>query len=39
MRVGVVQMTSTDDLPANLEAAEQRVREVVGRGAEVVALR
>jgi predicted amidohydrolase len=38
MRVGVVQMTSTDDLPANLEAAEQRVREVVERGAEFVAL-
>ena len=38
MRVGVVQMTSTDDLPSNLDAAEQRVREAVERGAEFVAL-
>jgi predicted amidohydrolase len=38
MRVGVVQMTSTEDLPANLAAAERQVREAVERGAEFVAL-
>jgi len=38
MRVGVVQLTSTDDLKANLEAADLRVREAVDRGAELVAL-
>jgi predicted amidohydrolase len=38
MRVGVVQMTSTDDLPANLAAARAFVAEAVERGAELVAL-
>jgi predicted amidohydrolase len=38
MRVGVVQMTSTDDLPANLEAARSLVTEAAGLGAELVAL-
>ena len=38
MRVGIVQLTSTDDLEANLEVAERYVREAVGLGAEFVAL-
>jgi predicted amidohydrolase len=38
MRVGVVQMTSTDDLSANLGAARALVGEAVDRGAEFVAL-
>lgn len=38
MRVGVVQMCSTDDLAANLEAAGALVAEAAGRGAEWVAL-
>jgi predicted amidohydrolase len=38
MRVGVVQLTSTDDLEANLEAASRGVREAASRGAEFVAL-
>lgn len=38
MRVGVVQMRSTDALEANLEAAAARVAECAERGAEWVAL-
>ena len=38
MRVGVVQMTSTDDLAANLENATRLVDEAAARGAEFVAL-
>ncbi|MGH0037042.1 MAG: carbon-nitrogen hydrolase family protein [Myxococcota bacterium] len=38
MRVAVVQMTSTDDLPANLDAAEAFVAEAAERGAQWVAL-
>ncbi len=38
MRVALVQMTSTDDLPANLAAARRAVSEAVERGAEFVAL-
>ena len=38
MRVGVVQMTSTDDLAANLQAARALVAVAVHRGAELVAL-
>ncbi len=38
MRAGVVQMTSIDDLAANLDAAEALVGEAVRRGAELVAL-
>jgi predicted amidohydrolase len=38
MRAGVVQMTSVDDLAANLAAADTLVREVASRGAELVAL-
>ena len=38
MRAGVVQMTSTSDLAANLVAAEALVREASERGAELVAL-
>ena len=38
MRAGVVQMTSVDDLAANLAAAEDLVREAAQRGAELVAL-
>jgi len=38
MRAGVVQMTSTSDLAANLVAAEALVREASERGAEFVAL-
>ncbi len=38
MRVALVQMCSTDDLDANLAAAESFVAEAAGRGAEFVAL-
>ena len=38
MRVGVVQMTSTDDLPSNLASARELVGEAVEGGAEWVAL-
>lgn len=38
MRVGVVQMTSTDDLAANLEVARSGVGAAVARGAEWVGL-
>jgi len=38
MRVGIVQMTSTDDLAANLDAASDLVREAAAQGAEFVAL-
>lgn len=38
MRAGVVQMTSTDDLAANLAAADALLREAAARGAELVAL-
>ena len=38
MRVGVVQLTSTDDLAANLATAEGLVREAAAAGAEFVAL-
>lgn len=38
MRVGVVQMTSTDDLSANLDAAERLLREAGSLGAEFIAL-
>jgi predicted amidohydrolase len=38
MRVAVVQMTSTDDLEANLDAAEAFVAEAADRGADWVAL-
>jgi predicted amidohydrolase len=38
MRVGVVQTTSTADLPANLKAARALVTEAAERGAELVAL-
>lgn len=38
MRVAVVQMTSTDDLPGNLAAAGELVAEAVAGGAEWVAL-
>ena len=38
MRVGVVQLCSSDDLAANLEAARARVHEAVERDAELVAL-
>jgi predicted amidohydrolase len=38
MRVGVVQLTSTDDLASNLAAAEHWVRQAAERGAELVAL-
>jgi len=38
IRVGVVQMTSTDDLSANLACAEQGVREAAQRGARLIAL-
>jgi predicted amidohydrolase len=38
MRVGVVQMSSTDDLPRNLVSAEQLVRDAAAAGAEFVAL-
>lgn len=38
MRVAVVQMTSTDDVAANLAAARKFVAEAAERGAELVAL-
>mgnify|MGYP000529201130 CR=1 FL=1 len=38
MRVGLVQLCSTDDLAANLERAETGVREAAARGASLVAL-
>jgi len=38
MRVGVVQMTSTDDLSANLAAARMLVADAVAQGAAFVAL-
>ena len=38
MRVAVVQLTSTDDLAANLRAAERGVREAAAAGARFVAL-
>jgi predicted amidohydrolase len=38
IRVGAVQMTSTDDLAANLASARELVRSAVERGAEFVAL-
>jgi len=38
MRVGIVQVCSTDDLEANLERAEALVREAAARGASLVAL-
>jgi predicted amidohydrolase len=38
MRVGVVQMTSTDEVAANLEAARTLVASAVRQGAELVAL-
>jgi len=38
MRVAVVQMTSTEDLPGNLAAARQLVAEAAAAGAEWVAL-
>jgi predicted amidohydrolase len=38
MRAGVVQMTSTDDVAANLRAAEALVGDAVAGGAELVAL-
>ena len=36
MRIGVVQLTSTDDLAANLATAERLVREAAAGGAEFV---
>ncbi len=38
MRVAIVQMTSTDDLRANLAAAESFVADAAGQGAEFIAL-
>jgi len=38
VRAAVIQMCSTDDLAANLKAAEDFVREAAARGAELVAL-
>ena len=38
MRAAVIQMTSTDDLPANLDAARELVAEAAAGGAELVAL-
>ena len=38
MRVAVVQLTSTDDLAANLRAAERGVRDAASAGARFVAL-
>ncbi|MDX1650627.1 MAG: nitrilase-related carbon-nitrogen hydrolase, partial [Myxococcota bacterium] len=38
MRVGLVQMRSTDDLPANLAQAERFVARAAGDGADLVAL-
>ena len=38
MRVAIVQMTSTDDLRANLAAAESLVERAASQGAELIAL-
>lgn len=38
MRVALIQMTSTDDLPANLEAARALVAQAAERGAQLIAL-
>ncbi len=38
MRVGLAQMTSTDDLVANLQAARELVQEAASEGASLVAL-
>ena len=38
MRVALVQMTSTDDLSANLESARRSVISAVEQGAEFIAL-
>jgi predicted amidohydrolase len=38
MRVGIVQLSSTDDLNANLEAADNGLLDAVERGARLVAL-
>jgi predicted amidohydrolase len=38
VRAGVIQMTSTDDVASNLEAAARLVGEAAARGAELVAL-
>ena len=38
MRVGIVQMTSSDDLPANLAMAEELVERAASMGAEFIAL-
>jgi predicted amidohydrolase len=38
MRVALVQMTSTDDVPKNLESARRAIDEAAGRGAEFIAL-
>ena len=38
MRVGAVQLNSTDDTARNLETADRLVREAAGRGAELVVL-
>ena len=38
MRVAIVQMTSTDDLRANLAAAEASVQQAADQGAEFIAL-
>lgn len=38
MRIAAVQLTSTDDLEANLQAARERVAEAAERGAEFIAL-
>ena len=38
MRVAIVQLTSTDDLSANLANAEKGIQEAAARGAEFVAL-
>ncbi|MBV9607075.1 MAG: carbon-nitrogen hydrolase family protein [Solirubrobacterales bacterium] len=38
MRVGAVQLNSTEDTDRNLETADRLVREAAGRGAEVIVL-
>ena len=38
MRVGVIQMTSTDDLSANLKAARELVATAAERGAEFISM-
>ena len=38
MRVGAVQLNSTEDTDRNLETADRLVREAAGRGAELVVL-